>query len=228
MTTANEMTANKAKANLRSLLDKVNKETGKEHSNLSDGVETLVLGYGVDKTEVFDGVIELEGEFESGEPEITDYYEEGYEAGKAQGGGGLYDTEINALLEVAPFLTKAYSIYNEGWYSYGGAIQLYEDYYNQCAIIPPWITEVEEGFFDAYTPDGCVCTAIFLSKTPPTIGWQGAWSSVGGNLSPRAIYVPDESIEEYKSTTNLAEFADLIYPLSQYKGEGYYPDEVPT
>ena len=77
MTTANEMTANKAKANLRSLLDKVNKATGKEHANLSEGVETLVLGYGVDKTEVFDGVIELEGEFEPGEPEITDYYEAG-------------------------------------------------------------------------------------------------------------------------------------------------------
>ncbi len=77
MTTANEMTAKKAKANLESLLLKINNETGKEHKNLSEGVETLALGYGVDKTEVFDGVIELEGDFEPGEPEITDYYEAG-------------------------------------------------------------------------------------------------------------------------------------------------------
>ena len=84
MTTANELTAKRAKDNIKSLLDKVNKATGKEHANLSEGFETLVLGYGVDKTEVFDGNIELEGDFEPGEPEITDYYEEGKKAGVAE------------------------------------------------------------------------------------------------------------------------------------------------
>lgn len=137
---------------------------------------------------------------------------------------GLYDTEINALLEVAPFLTKAYCTFDEDTYKYryGGAIVLYDNLYNQCAIIPPWITEVEENFFDNFTPDRGCCTAIFLAKTPPTIGWQGAWSSGGGWWTPRAIFVLDESIDLYKVTTNLAEFADIIYPLSQYNGEGYF------
>lgn len=78
------ITAKDVVANAKSLLEKINKETGKEHENLSEGVETLVLGYGVDKTEVFDGNIELEGEFEPGEPKITDYYEEGKKAGVAE------------------------------------------------------------------------------------------------------------------------------------------------
>ena len=65
----------------RSLLAKINQETGKEHKSLSEGFEDLALGYGVDQTEVFDGNIELEGEFEPGEPKITDYFEEGKKAG---------------------------------------------------------------------------------------------------------------------------------------------------
>lgn len=77
------ITAKTVKANVQSLLAKANKETGKEHTNLSDAFEDLALGYGVDQTEVFDGNIELEGEFEPGEPEITDYYQNGYDKGYA-------------------------------------------------------------------------------------------------------------------------------------------------
>lgn len=76
-----QTTAKTVKANIKSLLAKANKETGKEHTNLSDAFEDLALGYGFDQTEVFDGNIELEGDFEPGEPEITDYYEEGKKAG---------------------------------------------------------------------------------------------------------------------------------------------------
>ena len=75
------ITAKTVKANIQSLLAKANKETDKEHTNLSDAFEDLILGYGVDQTEVFDGNIELEGDFEPGEPKITDYFEEGKKAG---------------------------------------------------------------------------------------------------------------------------------------------------
>lgn len=68
-------------SNARSLLAKANKTTGKEHKSLSEAFEDLNLGYGVDQTEVFDGNIELEGEFEPGEPKITDYFEEGKKVG---------------------------------------------------------------------------------------------------------------------------------------------------
>ncbi|MBR3806671.1 MAG: hypothetical protein IKJ13_07585 [Clostridia bacterium] len=84
MTTANELTAKRAKANIKSLLAKANKETGKEHTNLTDAFEDLANGYGVDQTEVFDGNIELEGDFDSEELDITDYYEEGKKAGVAE------------------------------------------------------------------------------------------------------------------------------------------------
>ena len=84
MTTANELTAKRAKANIKSLLDKVNKETGKEHANLSEGVETLVLGFGAGDTEDYDGTIELEGDFDPEELDVTDYYEEGKKAGVAE------------------------------------------------------------------------------------------------------------------------------------------------
>ena len=84
MITANELTAKKAKANIKSLLSKINEETGKEHKNLSEGFETLVLGYGSGDVEVFDGTIELEGSLDPNEPDITDYYEEGKKAGVAE------------------------------------------------------------------------------------------------------------------------------------------------
>lgn len=84
LTTADVLKAEKAKANIKSLLDKVNKETGKEHANLSEGFETLVLGFGAGETEDYDGTIELEGDFEPGELDITDYYEEGKKAGVAE------------------------------------------------------------------------------------------------------------------------------------------------
>lgn len=81
MTTANELTAKKAKANIKSLLDKVNKETGKEHANLSEGVETLVLGFGTGDVEDYDGTMEFEGDLEEDEPSVTDYYEKGFADG---------------------------------------------------------------------------------------------------------------------------------------------------
>jgi hypothetical protein len=102
-----QTTAKTVKGNIQSLLAKANKETGKEHTNLSDAFEDLILGYGVDQTEVFDGNIELEGEFEPGEPKITDYYKDGYDEGyskglEAGGGDGGYEAgkaEVYAEIE---------------------------------------------------------------------------------------------------------------------------------
>lgn len=54
-----------------------------------------------------------------------------------------------------------------------------------------------------------ICRAV----TPPTLGTVKA---NGG--AHQAIYVPDESVEAYKTATNWSAFADIILPLSQYKG----------
>lgn len=89
-------------------------------------------------------------------------------------------------------------------------------------VVPPWVTEVQERAFDPFIYWGIPFYAIFLPKTPPVVGWQGMWASDGGCTPPDKIFVPDESLEAYKNTTNLAEFADFIKPLSEYNGEGYY------
>lgn len=85
------ITANEVKATLRSLLAKINKETGKDHANLSEAVQTLVLGYGSGDSEVWDGVIYINGEVEK---DVTDYYEEGREAGLNEAGRIIYGAFI--------------------------------------------------------------------------------------------------------------------------------------
>ena len=72
------ITANDVIATLKSLKRKIDKETGKEHNNISEGVETLILGFGSGSAEAWDGVIYVDGEIEK---DVTDYYEEGRQAG---------------------------------------------------------------------------------------------------------------------------------------------------
>ena len=53
----------------------------------------------------------------------------------------------------------------------------------------------------------------FESATPPTFGYTCfATQNLQNGLK---IYVPDESIDEYKAITNLALYVDYIYPVSQ-------------
>lgn len=54
-----------------------------------------------------------------------------------------------------------------------------------------------------------VYTLIFRSQTPPT----GTFSS----SAISSIFVPDDSIELYKSATNFANYIDKIKPLSEYE-----------
>lgn len=53
----------------------------------------------------------------------------------------------------------------------------------------------------------------FLSTTPPTLANSNAFT----NINPLCkIYVPDESINAYKTATNWSVYADYIYPLSEF------------
>lgn len=72
------ITANEVKSTLRSLRAKINKETGKEHATIAEGVEDLVLGYGIGKGDVWDGKIYVNGEIAK---DVKDYFEEGRQAG---------------------------------------------------------------------------------------------------------------------------------------------------
>lgn len=130
-------------------------------------------------------------------------------------------SEIEALLEVAPFLRKPITYIDEETtvHGYSGFLVGKHDGYYNYVIVLPWVTELGENSTD----DFWYCDAfIFTSTIPPIINPQGLWESWGGNNPPEKIFVPDASVNAYKSATNLAEFADLIYPLSQYDGEGYY------
>ena len=61
--------------------------------------------------------------------------------------------------------------------------------------------------------DGCtsLVSIAINNTTPPTLG-SGVFTSCN-NLS---IYVPDESVDAYKSATNWSVYADRIKPLSEY------------
>lgn len=59
-----------------------------------------------------------------------------------------------------------------------------------------------------------LCTAyIFHSVTPPAMANVNALGTIN---SEAKIYVPDESVNAYKTATNWSTYASYIYPLSEY------------
>lgn len=60
---------------------------------------------------------------------------------------------------------------------------------------------------------------IFQPSTPPTITSESLHNNMGGYKLPHfLIFVPDESVDAYKTATNWTEYSDYIYPVSM-KGE---------
>ena len=76
-------------------------------------------------------------------------------------------------------------------------------------ILPSTLKEIGERAFD-----GCSSLATLLCNTsvPPVLG-NNALRNTASSLS---IYVPDDSVEAYKSATNWSAYADQIKPLSEY------------
>lgn len=74
--------------------------------------------------------------------------------------------------------------------------------------IPATITSIGDfAFFDGIKSDGTViCHAI----APPTAGSQ-IFHGFNGS-----IYVPDESVDAYKTKENWTSYANMIKPLSTY------------
>lgn len=56
---------------------------------------------------------------------------------------------------------------------------------------------------------------IVRNSTPPTLG-TGTFNDTHDGLK---IYVPDDSVEAYKTATNWSNYADKIHPLSEYTEE---------
>lgn len=77
--------------------------------------------------------------------------------------------------------------------------------------LPSTVTTIGQNAFQYCT--GLTRISI-TAGTPPSLG-----SSAFANCSAlTGIYVPDESVEAYKTATNWSAFADIILPLSQYNG----------
>lgn len=60
----------------------------------------------------------------------------------------------------------------------------------------------------------CLVTLICDAETPPELG--GSIFHSASNSRFDAIYVPDVSVERYKTTTNWSDYAEKILPLSEY------------
>jgi hypothetical protein len=69
----------------------------------------------------------------------------------------------------------------------------------------------------SYTFNQCkeLATLIMRATTPPT---ADANTFSGTKLSSGVIYVPDASVEAYKTATNWSAFASQIRPISEYNG----------
>ena len=74
-----------------------------------------------------------------------------------------------------------------------------------------------ESFGRGVGTSGKNITLICRASTPPTLG--GSIISKGlVKATIGEIYVPDESVEAYKTATNWSAYANIILPLSQFKG----------
>ena len=80
----------------------------------------------------------------------------------------------------------------------------------ESITLPDTMTSIEGG--SLYYCDK-LTRIISMATTPPTIA---DWSFKGANIE--VIYVPDASLEAYRTATNWVSFADRIHPLSEIEG----------
>jgi hypothetical protein len=69
-----------------------------------------------------------------------------------------------------------------------------------------------------YAFDSCfsILKYVFNRTTPPTLASTNAFSNINNICK---IYVPDESVEAYKTATNWITYADYIYPMSEMESD---------
>ena len=97
-----------------------------------------------------------------------------------------------------------------------GVTSLRQVCFNRCSALesielPSTVTAIGPSAFQYCT--GLTRVSI-TADTPPSLGS----SAFADCLALTGIYVPDESIEAYKTATNWSAYANKILPLSQYNG----------
>ena len=93
----------------------------------------------------------------------------------------------------------------------------------QCALseveIPADVTQMESYvFYQCASLSKAICRAA----TPPSVGTE----IFKGTNSALVIYVPDASLEAYKTATNWNTYADRIHPLSEIEGSLVFYDKL--
>lgn len=78
-------------------------------------------------------------------------------------------------------------------------------------VLPETLTSISTKVFQGAT---ALEYMIIRATIPPTLASTSAFTST--NDCP--IYVPDESVEAYKTASNWTEYASRIYPMSVYEG----------
>lgn len=82
----------------------------------------------------------------------------------------------------------------------------------ELVIIPPTVTSIGSV---AFVNDSNLRTFVCKADTPPTIA-ADALNNTPIASGAGSIYVPDGSVEDYKTAANWSAYADRILPLSQY------------
>jgi hypothetical protein len=106
-----------------------------------------------------------------------------------------------------------YSCYSLASITIPSGVTSIGDYtFNSCyslasITIPSGVTSIgNRAFYNSYS-----CKEyIFTRLTPPTLG-IGVFTNI---TSASRIFVPDESLDDYKTATNWVSWADYIYPIS--------------
>lgn len=117
-------------------------------------------------------------------------------------------------------LTKITKILNLGKitkipYVFDYSIVLGDNDYLTYVRFPSTLTVIGGGLFNYYSKKNVLTTVIFDSIVPPTF----SGGPVIANTAVFAIYVPDESLDAYKTATGWVNIASRIKPLSELSTE---------
>lgn len=159
------ITANEVKTTLRSLLAKINKETGIEHDNLSEAIQTLVLGYRTGDVQDWDGIIYVNGEVIK---DVTDYYEEGRQAGLDEAGRIIYGAFILDAVQ-SPAVSEVVML--------SDPIYVYANFYDGTSYTKEQISSL------TISPSGELVSIYNYNRTKylKYIQSDGAWSYGSGS-----------------------------------------------
>lgn len=97
----------------------------------------------------------------------------------------------------------------EGYTTIGGSAFIYANYINQIDL-PSTLTNIDANGFNSATNRSSGCEVICRATAPPTVGTSGL-----ANNNFTAIYVPDASVNTYKSASGWSTYASIIKPISQ-------------